>query len=63
MKKVITSTQNPYIKGVVQLKDKSRVRKNTQTFLIEGLREINLAIKSGYTIQTILFDASILLKN
>jgi TrmH family RNA methyltransferase len=59
MKKVITSTQNPYIKELVQLKDKSRVRKKTQTFLIEGLREINLAIKGGYTIQTILFDASI----
>jgi TrmH family RNA methyltransferase len=59
MKKVITSTQNPYIKELVQLRDKSRVRKKTQTFLIEGLREINLAIKGGYTIQTILFDASI----
>lgn len=59
MKKVITSTQNPYIKELVQLKDKSRVRKKTQTFLIEGLREINLAIKGGYTIETILFDTSI----
>ena len=59
MKKVITSTQNPYIKELLQLKDKSRVRKKTATFLIEGLREINLAIKGGYIIETLLFDASI----
>ena len=59
MKKVITSTQNPYIKELLQLKEKSRVRKKTATFLIEGLREINLAIKGGYIIETLFFDASI----
>ena len=59
MNKQITSTQNSFIKELVQLKDKSRFRKKTQTFLIEGVREILLAIKGNYTINTILIDSSI----
>ena len=53
--KEINSPQNNYIKQLVQLKDKSRERKKTGTFLIEGVREISLAIKGGYEIETILF--------
>jgi TrmH family RNA methyltransferase len=55
MKKQIFSTQNPYIKELVQLKDKSRERKKTGVFLIEGEREISLAIKGHYEIETLLF--------
>jgi len=36
MNKEITSVQNPYIKQLIQLKDKSRERKKTDQFLIEG---------------------------
>lgn len=54
--KEITSIQNPLIKQLAHLKDKSRERKKTGLFLIEGLREISLAIKSGYLIQTVLFN-------
>jgi len=60
MYKQITSPQNSYIKELVQLKEKSRIRKNTQTFLIEGLREISLAIQGGYQIKTILIVNSII---
>ncbi|MBI9042292.1 RNA methyltransferase [Lutibacter sp.] len=60
MKKVITSTQNSYIKELVQLKEKSRTRKKNQTFLVEGLREIILALKGGYIIENLLIDTSIL---
>lgn len=59
MKKVITSTQNSFVKELVQLKDKSRVRKKTETFLIEGFREIHLALQGNYQLKTILFDPSI----
>ena len=55
MHKSITSIQNPLVKQLVQLKDKSRERKKTNTFLIEGKRELSLAIKGGYTIETLLF--------
>jgi len=55
MTKQINSTQNPYIRQLVLLKEKSRERKKSGLFLIEGKREINLAIKGGYEIETILF--------
>src|SRR5690606_23942408 len=32
-----------------------KVRKQTQTFLIEGIREISLALKGSYKVQTVLF--------
>ncbi|QRM89701.1 RNA methyltransferase [Lacinutrix sp. WUR7] len=53
--KQITSTQNSYIKELVLLKDKSKNRKQSRLFLIEGEREISLAIKGKYEITTILF--------
>ncbi|ALJ06440.1 rRNA methyltransferase [Pseudalgibacter alginicilyticus] len=55
MSKQITSIQNPFIKQLAQLKDKSRERKKTGTFLIEGAREISLAVKGGYKLETVLY--------
>lgn len=55
MIKEITSPQNAYIKQLVQLKEKSRERKKSGLFLIEGVREITLASKGNYNIDTILF--------
>ncbi len=60
MHKQITSSQNKYIKELIQLKEKSRLRKKTATFLIEGLREIELALKGNYTIKTLLIISSYL---
>ncbi len=40
---------------MVLLQEKSKARKQSGTFLIEGQREISLAIKGGYEIDTILF--------
>lgn len=56
MIKKITSSQNPFVKSLIQLKDKSRTRKNTGMFLIEGKRELSLAIRGGYRIKTLLFN-------
>ena len=55
MTKVITSNQNPLIKQLVQLKEKSRERRRSGNFVIEGKRELSLAIKGGYIIETLLF--------
>ena len=55
MIKKISSTQNSYIKELVLLKEKSRARKKSGLFLIEGAREIGLALKGGYNLDTILF--------
>ena len=53
--KKINSIQNPLIKSLVLLKEKSRNRKKSSNFLIEGQREISLAIKGGYEIEKIRF--------
>ncbi len=58
--KKIESIHNPFVKHLIQLQSKSKTRKQTQTFLIEGLREISLALKGGYSIDSILFCAEIL---
>jgi TrmH family RNA methyltransferase len=39
----------------VLLQEKAKARKQSGTFLIEGLREIELAIQGGYELETILF--------
>lgn len=53
--KQITSIQNPYIKSLVQLQEKSKARKQSGTFLMEGKREISIAVKGGYEMETLLF--------
>ena len=53
--KQITSITNPFIKSLVLLQEKAKTRKQSGTFLIEGKREIELAIKGNYEIETVLF--------
>ena len=60
MPKQISSIQNSLIKEFFKLKYKSRIRKNEQRFLIEGQREISLAIKGNYEIETVLFTDEII---
>lgn len=62
--KRIESLQNALIKNILKLQEKSRERKKQGLFVIEGKREIQLAIKGGYTIHKLLvvsdFDNSFL---
>lgn len=53
--KQITSAQNPFIKSLVLLQEKAKARKQSGLFLIEGMREIELALKGKYELETILF--------
>lgn len=53
MKKLISSPQNPTIKKLLQLQEKSRVRKKEGLFVVEGLREIYLALQGGYQYEDI----------
>ena len=55
MANLISSIQNPLVKSLFQLKEKSRARRSSGQFLIEGQREISLAIKRNYELETILF--------
>ena len=58
--KQISSLQNPLVKKVLVLKDKSRERKKTGLFILEGKRELQLAIKGNYEIDSLLFYQDII---
>lgn len=60
MIKQITSVQNPLIKSLVLLQEKAKARKQSGAFLIEGMREIELALKGNYDIENVLICADIL---
>ncbi|MEY4627621.1 MAG: hypothetical protein RL003_1593 [Bacteroidota bacterium] len=47
MIKAITSAQNPWLKDVILLQEKSKFRRQMGRFSVEGLNEIRLALKSG----------------
>ena len=53
--KQIISLQNPLIKNILKLQEKSRERRKQQLFVVEGKREIELAKKGAYKIETLLF--------
>jgi len=60
--KQITSIQNQLIKDIFQLQEKSKARKKAGLFVIEGIREIEIALKNDFEIDQLLvcfdlFDA------
>lgn len=55
MKEIISSTQNPKIKNVVLLIEKSSERRKQQLVVIEGAREIALAMQAGILAQTLFY--------
>ncbi|MEM9000532.1 MAG: RNA methyltransferase [Bacteroidota bacterium] len=54
------SPQNPLIKKVMLLKEKSRERKKTGLFVLEGLREIQMAQKGAYELELLCYCAEIM---
>ena len=63
MYKKTDSTQNSLIKQCLVLLEKSRERRKQGLFLVEGQREIQLAIRGGYELQTLLFCEEICSEN
>ncbi|MCK5824122.1 MAG: RNA methyltransferase [Ichthyobacteriaceae bacterium] len=63
MIKEINSIQNQTIKDVFQLKEKSRIRKKKGLFLIEGLRELVIALEGGYVVEKLIFLSEIIEHN
>ncbi|MEI6865718.1 TrmH family RNA methyltransferase [Flavicella sp.] len=60
MHKEIVSLQNSLIKELVLLKEKSRIRRVKGSFLLEGLREIELATIGNYAIENIFYCLDII---
>jgi TrmH family RNA methyltransferase len=57
--KQIISVQNPLVKKVSALKDKSRERKKTGLFVLEGQQEVQLAIKGKFELETLLIHPDV----
>ncbi len=47
-KEIISSTQNPRIKNIIKLSEKSRERKKNNLFVVEGIQENKFALKNNY---------------
>lgn len=66
MHPLITSPQNSKIKNIVAL-EKARERKKQNLFIIEGIKELTLAVSGGYKVNSLFFcpeiiDVQVLLK-
>ncbi len=51
----VSSAQNPLIKRLVVLTEKARERKKEGVMVVEGLRELKLAVKGGYSLETLVW--------
>lgn len=60
MPKKISSLQNPRVKYILQLSERTKRRKAEGAFVIEGRRELSLAIKGGYEIQSLFYDPTLI---
>ncbi len=58
--KEISSLHNPWVRKVLSLRVKSRERRASGRFVLEGDRELQLALRGGYRIDTLLFCPDIL---
>jgi TrmH family RNA methyltransferase len=63
MKEMITSTANPKIKDMVRLQQRSSERRAQGLIVIEGWREIGLALKAGATIQQLFVCPEVFLRS
>ena len=49
----ITSAQNPKIKELLALQEKSRARREKRLFVVEGRRELGHCIDAGFRVRTL----------
>ena len=59
-KEIITSAQNPKIKNLLLLQEKSKARREQGLFVVEGRRELEHCLEAGFQIKTIFFCKEIL---
>jgi RNA methyltransferase, TrmH family len=62
MQPSISSAQNPRVKLAVSL-DKPRTRRELGLFVVEGLRELTLALKAGYEVHTVFYNSRLVAFN
>ena len=49
----ITSAQNPKIKNLLLLQEKSKARREQGLFVVEGRRELEHCLEAGYKVRTL----------
>ena len=59
MHPLITSNQNPKIKNVLVL-EKARERNQQNVFIVEGIKELSLALEGKYVVNTVFFCPQII---
>jgi len=59
MIEVITSQQNPKIKLLLQLQQKSSERRKTGLFVVEGRRELMHCLEAGFVVDTVFWCPSV----
>lgn len=52
-REVITSAQNPKIKELLALQEKSRLRREKGLFVVEGRRELEHCLRAGFRVRTV----------
>lgn len=55
----ITSLQNEKIKNIMNLSEKSKLRKRTGLFVVEGYREVMHCLQAGYKAHSIYFNTAL----
>ena len=55
----ITSLQNEKVKNLINLSEKSKFRRRTGLFIVEGYREVKQCIEANFGIHSIYFNAAI----
>ena len=63
MIKKITSLENREVKHVIKLYNKSKLRRESRSFIVEGKREIKLAFENGFQLEKIYFNPNIVERN
>jgi TrmH family RNA methyltransferase len=61
--KKISSPQNPLVKKILVLGEKARERRKSGLFVLEGFRELRLAIKGNYILETVLVQEDLVSKD
>ncbi len=56
----ITSLQNPKVKAVVALQQKSAERRKQELFVVEGLREVEHCLEAGYQLDSVFICPALL---
>lgn len=56
---IITSAQNPKIKNLLLLQEKSKARREQGLFVVEGRRELEHCLEGGHQVKTIFYCPSI----